>query len=192
MAKPPEKPAGSIVLSTAAIVDGVYFRAGEPVPYAREADPPPNLKAVVATGEEEPAFSPAERDIYSPHLAREARRIQGNIQLQDWAEQEAEADPLPEDVKEVLEDEHSRRIEKLRAQMAFNQGATDGAYAQAAAAAAAKETHFYVRRGGAWGHVERAKLKPGETVFVKRPNGEMEAAGIIDANGEPPPSEIYL
>ena len=52
-------------------------------------------------------------------------------------------------------------------------------------------TQYYVRRGGEMARVERAKLKLGETVFVKRPNGEMGAAGFINANGEPPDSEIY-
>ena len=41
------------------------------------------------------------------------------------------------------------------------------------------------------GKVQNAKLKPGEHVFVKRENGEMEAVGVVDSRGEPPPQKIY-
>ena len=34
-------------------------------------------------------------------------------------------------------------------------------------------TRYFVRRGGEWAKVQNAKLRPGETVFVKRENGEM-------------------
>ena len=52
------------------------------------------------------------------------------------------------------------------------------------AAQAPEPPQLYVRRGGAWGQVERAKLKPGETCFVKRENGAMEAVGVVDSRGE--------
>ena len=86
------------------------------------------------------------------------------------------AAPLPEDVQAVLEDAHSARIEELKAQAEFNQSLSDGTYETAAAAAAAKETRYSVRRGGEMAKVQNAKLKPGEVVFVKRPSGEFEAS----------------
>ena len=161
-------------------------------PYAIESDLPENLKGLVATGNEVP-YSPAERNIYElpPHLRRQAREIEGVVQWQSWCEERA-AEPLPPGVEEVLQAEHDKRIGHTKAQMAFNQDAVDAAYEVAAAEAAAKETQYYVRRGGEMARVQNARLKPGETCFVRRPNGEMEAAGHVDAYGQPPDSEITL
>jgi hypothetical protein len=180
-----------IRLSTNCIVAGKFIPAGEPVPYEREEDLPPNLRGLVATGEEPVPFSPAERDFYGPGLRRHAREIKGNVAWQDWCEENANP-PLREDVRAVLEDEHARRIEKLKAQALVNQGMADAVYAVAQAEAETKATEYFVRRGGAWGRVENAKLRPGETVFVKRENGQMEAAGTIDSRGQPPEQEIRL
>ena len=90
---PPQPPKyhDPIKLRTAAIIDGVYYRAGEVLPYTAESELPENLRPLVATGEEEAPFDPAERDFYRPNLRREARRILGNVQWQDQAEAEAEA-----------------------------------------------------------------------------------------------------
>jgi hypothetical protein len=191
--KTKQPPAEPVRLSTNCIVDGVFIPAGEPVPYASEEDLPANLKPLVATGEEPVPFSPAERDFYRPELRRQAGRVLGNVQWQNAAEREAEqAQQLPPETQAELEDAHSRRIALLKAQGEYAAGFTDAAYAQAQAEAETKATEYFVRRGGAWGRVENAKLKPGETVFVKRENGQMEAAGTIDSRGQPPPPEIIL
>ena len=48
--KTEQPPAEPIRLSVAAIIDGLYFRAGSAVPFETESDVPPNLKPYVITG----------------------------------------------------------------------------------------------------------------------------------------------
>ena len=118
-----------------------------------------------------------------------ARRLETHAAHQEFAEQVA-AEPLPEDVQAALEAEHELRIGAALKQAEYSQGLSDAVYAQAAEAAAAKATQYYVRRGGALGKVQNSKLKPGETVFAKHENGEMEAVGVVDATGGLPPQEL--
>ena len=55
------------------------------LPFAAEHELPENLKALIATGEEEEPFDPAERNFYDlpPHLRRQARAVRGNVLLQE-------------------------------------------------------------------------------------------------------------
>jgi hypothetical protein len=62
--KTKQPPAAPIVLSTNAICDGKFIPAGEPVPYECVEDLPPNLKGLVATGEEPPFYTHSETNIY--------------------------------------------------------------------------------------------------------------------------------
>ena len=113
--------------------------------------------------------------------------------MQDGVEDaELAAQALPAETEEALQAEHELRSAKAKVQLAYNQKLTDAAYEAAAKQAAETETQYFVKRGGEWGKVQNAKLKPGETCFVKRPNGEYEASGYVNAEGEPPDSEIYL
>ena len=194
MAKAPSQPE-PIVLTTNCIVDGVFIPAGDPVPYTSEKDLPETLRPLVALGDEEPPYHPAERNIYfgSPAGRGQARRILGNVLLQDNVETaELAAQALPAETEEALQAAHDKASALAKAQLAGRAEQTDGIYEAAAQQAAATETQFYVRRGGEWGKVQNAKLRPGETCFVKRPNGEYEASGYVNAEGEPPDPEIYL
>jgi hypothetical protein len=190
MTKPLENPAGPVVLSANCIADGRFIPAGSETPFTEETLPE-HLRQYLARGDEEPFYSPAERNIYDlpPHLRRQARQALGNVQWQDWAEEVA-SEPLPAETAAVLQTKHDEHIASLKAQGAYAQKLADAAYEQAAAEASAQQTQYFVRRGGMWAHVERAKLRPGETCFVKRENGQMEAAGCVDSTGSPPPSEI--
>ena len=186
---PKQPPAAEIRLSTACIIAGTYYRAGEVLPFAREEDLPENLRPLVGVPGVE-AFDPCERDYYSPELRRHAAQIRGNVQWQATAEELAEQEQrLPPEVQEVLEDKHSRRTEKLRAQMAYNKSATDAVYEAASAEAAAQEIKFFVRRGGEMAAAERARLKPGEKCFMRQ-GDDWVFAGVINSNGEPPPQPI--
>ena len=195
MTEKKQQPAEPIRLRTAAIIDGAYYREGEPLPFVSENEVPPNLRHLIASdadAEGPPPFDPAERNFYSPHLRRQARAVRGNIQFQDWAEQEVEAaGKLPPETEEALQAAHDKAIGLVKAQAKFNQEAADNAYESAVRQAEEVQTQYFVRRGGEMARVERAKLKPGETCFVKRPNGEYEASGFIDANGTWPEPEIY-
>ena len=146
------------------------------------------MKPFVATGQEMP-FNPAERDIYSmsPLARRAVRRLEMDAAHQEFAEAVA-SEPLPPETAEALRASHELHIGKALAQAKYDQDVVDVAYVQAAEAVEA--TQYFVRRGGEWARTQNARLKPGETVFVRRQNGEMEAAGVIDSRGEPPPPEI--
>jgi hypothetical protein len=165
---PAEQPREPIVLTANAIVGGQFIRAGDPTPYEREEDLPEAMKAFIATGEETP-FDPGERDIYGDLPRNTRRQIQRLEAIA--AEREAAAaafnTPLPEGAAEVLEAEHAKHIGLAKARMAYNQSVIDSAYEGAAQREEEARTQYYVRRGGAWGHVERAKLKPGETVSAR-------------------------
>ena len=51
---------------------------------------------------------------------------------------------------------------------------------------------YIIDPGGEGVRTERAKLRPGEYVFVLRPNGEYETMGVVDSRGEPPPPEVII
>jgi hypothetical protein len=183
--RPPEQ-SSSVVLSVSVIADGKYFRAGEATPFT-EATLPDHLKEYISTGDEEPPFSPAERELYSPALMHEVRRIKGNIELQSWCEEEANK-PLPEDVREVLEDKHSRHVGLARAQMQSAQNLTDSIYAESERVS--EPQRFFVKRGAVYVDVRKVTPKPAEHVFARRLNGEYETIGIVDSEGQLPDEEI--
>jgi hypothetical protein len=195
MTKPLEQPAGPVVLSANVLVDGRFIPAGDATPFT-EQSLPPHLREYLASGQED-FYHPSTRNYYhqpGPELGagviyqgtggqwtrREAARAAAGLQEQIYAEQEAERDQqLPAETQEVLETEHSRRIDKLKAQASYNQKIADGVYEREEAEASAKETQFYVRRGGEMARVERAKLKPGESTFVRRTANTKSAASSI-------------
>jgi len=207
MFKPPEKPAGPVVLSTNAICDGKFIPAGEPVPYERVEDLPPNLRPLVATGDEE-FYSHSERLIYNQQPPEpgpvvfqqtgggsqwQARRVAAGLHQQAWAEEQAEAaNALPAETEEALEAAHAKHSALAKAQIQFNRDQVDAAYERAAQEAESRTVQLFVKRGGDFGRVERARLKPGEPVFVRRENGQYEVVGEIDSRGQPPDQEVIL
>jgi hypothetical protein len=46
-----------------------------------------------------------------------------------------------------------------------------------------KPAVIYVKRGGASRRAERARLRPGESIYARQPSGEGWAVGVVDANG---------
>jgi hypothetical protein len=195
MTKPLEKPAGPVVLSTGAIIDGVYFAAGQTLPYTAEHEVPENLRPHILTDADELPV-PVVRNVYAhmqtPEQQRAVQECRGNIQLQtDWAEDAAIAEAkLPPETEAVLRDTAERNAALEKAKLKAKQDAVDNAYEAAAQHAEEVQTQYFVRRGGAWGKVQNCQLRPGETCFVKRENGEYEASGFIDSTGSPPPPEI--
>jgi hypothetical protein len=170
------------------VATGQFYCAGTAVPFT-ETDLPAALQPFVATGEE-PSIQPVERNIYNSwSIRRQVHRLEKGVALQEAAEEEATA-PLPPETAEALLAAHELHIGAALKQAEYSQGLSDAAYAQAAEAAAAKVTQYFVRRGGEWARAERARLKAGETCFIKRPNGETEAAGTVDSSGGLPPPEI--
>jgi hypothetical protein len=171
MAKPSRSQPEPVILRENCIVGGRFFPAGAPVPFATEEALPPSLRHLVVRGGEV-FFNSAARNIY------------------ENPDPSIQPDPLPREVEEELRDIASKRSGLLRAQMETRQADIDAFYAAEEARAKAALTKYYVRRGGEWGAVERSNLKPGEPVFVRRENGEMEIAGHIDSQGGWPEPEI--
>ena len=188
MPKPPEKPAGPVVLSANCIADGRFIPAGDPTPFT-EATLPEHLREYLASGAED-FFTPAQRDIYRGQpgpepgagfiyqgvsngqwVRRQAAQAAAGLQEKAWLEAEAATETLPPETLEVLQAKHDEHIALLKARGAYAQKLADVTYEQAAAEAAAKETQFYVKRGGEMARVERAKLRPGEKCFMREGRG---------------------
>jgi hypothetical protein len=187
MAEP--KPAEPLVLSVNCIHDGRFYAAGTATPYTSEADLPLAMKGFIASEATPAPFDPSVRNIYgdmTPAARRQVRQLELAAAEREWFEEQA-AEPLPEDVQAALEDSHAAYIARLKAEAEYDGKLADTAFQ---AAQPAPPPQLYVRRGGEWGHVERAKLKPAEHVFVRRENGQMESVGVVDSNGQPPPPEI--
>jgi hypothetical protein len=185
------KTAEPLVLSVNAIINGQFFSAGTPLPFTDESALPESLKPFVAGPDAPKPFDPSVRNIYdlSPLARREVRRLESIAAEKEWAQQVAD-EPLPPETAAALEASHELHIGRAKAQAEYSQRLSDGIYKQLEEEAAARVVQLYVRRGGEWGRVQNSKLKPGETVFAKRENGEMEAVGVINSRGEPPPQEI--
>jgi hypothetical protein len=188
-----EQPAAEpIVLRENCIINGKFYAAGEPLPYDREEDLPAALKPLIAGPGAPAPFQPSERDIYNNlprSLRRQARMLEHAVAYEDQEIAQMNK-PLPPETAAAIEDAHTRSIALQKAQAEYNGKLLDAAYEQAAAAA--QPPPLYVRRGGEWGRVARAKLKPGEHVFALRPNGEYETIGVVDSRGEPPPPEVII
>lgn len=147
MNKKSEQPAGPVVLSVDLIDSGKLYRAGSKTPFDA-VSLPEHLKEYIASGDED-FFHPRERDFYnnprpdcgvvyqptgsdSQWTRRQARQVASVAQEQLYAEAEAEAaGQLPKETQEALEDAHSKHSALMKAQMAYNQRATDIAYEQA-------------------------------------------------------------
>ena len=148
MAKTSPQPA--VVLRENCIIAGTFYAAGAELPFLHEEDLPEALRGLVARGDEV-FFTPgASRNIYGDPSA------------------EIQPDPLPIETERELADIASKRTGLAKAQMASRAEAIDSAYESAAAELEARTTQYFVRRGGEMARVERARLKPGEVVFVRR------------------------
>jgi hypothetical protein len=183
----PEQPTTALTLTVNSVIGGVFFPAGSALPFGSENDLPTALRPFIAS-EAAPPLPPPQRNIYDLPLSlrRQVHRLEKGIALREAAEEVA-SEPLPPETAAALQASHELYVGAALKQAELSAQRADDTYKQLEAEAAAKVTQFYVRRGGAWEKVQNSKLKPGETVFVKRENGEMEAAGVIDSRGEPPP-----
>jgi hypothetical protein len=187
--KPEQPPAEPIRLTANAIVAGQFIRAGDPTPYTAEENLPESLKPFVATGDEEP-FRAVERNIYDVHpaLRGQARRLEAIALEKERAESLAAEPPAP-NLAAAITDAHELHIGAALKQAEVDQRLRDSAFEAMQPPA---PPQLFVRRGGEMARIERAKLKVGETVFVRRESGQMESVGVINQNGEPPEPEIQL
>jgi hypothetical protein len=210
MPKQTEPPAPTIRLSTNAIWQNKFYVAGEALPFQRVEDMPENFKPLVVTGEPDPDQEPNEARgafqlnvpytvtddnrlgrIHKRQVERQVAELQTANEEQDWIEEEVNSAELPTEVAQDLQAEHERDVDMQRAQMAADTARSDAA-SDAAAAAGAVPT-LYVRRGSRhYAPAATARLKAGENVFTRKPDGRLEYVGIVDGHGELPDLPIQL
>ena len=206
--KPKQPPSAPVILSVNCLVDGKFFTAGSEVPFTAETLPE-HLRAFIATGEEPPFYSHQERLIYDtrkrgmtpawfsrPPAAsngckgRRARRSQFHRNKFGPRHKRKPMGSCQRKRKRPWRTRTPSTAPWRWRQLAAHQRFTDAVYEDAERQVEEKQTQFYVKRGGAWGKVQNATLKPGEVCFVKRPNGQYEVSGYIDSDGQPPDPEI--
>jgi hypothetical protein len=204
MPKQTEPPA-IVRISTNTIINGKFYKRGEPLPFTKAEDLPPNLRPLVVTNEPEEAEEPNEptgafqlNTLYQVtsegrlgrRVQREIQRMEDDEARDEWIEEQMDA-PLPPAVAESLQADHERDIEMQRAQAQVDARRSDEA-SDAAAAAGAVPT-LYVRRGSRhYAPALNARLKAGESVFVRKPEGRFEYVGIVNGDGELPDLPIQL
>jgi hypothetical protein len=90
---------------------------------------------------------------------------------------------LPPEVAEGLEETRQSDVALQKAQLAADARRADEA--ADAAAVAAEPLRLYVKRGGRhYASVVSARLKPGEPVYVRQPDGLFECIGETDARAQ--------
>ena len=166
MATPQTEPPALIRISDNTIIDGKFYVRGEPLPFTRVEDLPPNLQPLVVTGEpEEPEEPNVARGSYQTGIVYEmtedgrlGRALRRNVQRQiaqleaeneraEWIEAEASGPELPPSIAEDLQAEHENAIALAKAQMAANARRSDEV--SDAAAAAAELPRMYVKQAPA-------------------------------------------
>ena len=186
-----------------------FVNAGEDSPYRSIDEVPINLRPLIVTGELEPEEENAPRGAFqlnTPYettpdgrLGRQLRRridrqvaaLEAEEELTEWIEAESER-PLPPEVAESLQAEHEAHVAQQAAEMGAAARMSD---AIADAAIAAQEPpELFVKRGGRhYAPAHKARLKPGEDVFMKDPDdGTFQFIGTCDSRGDLPDAPITI
>ena len=210
MPKPTTEPPAVIRISDNTIIDGKFYVRGTPLPYATVAAMPEILKPLVVTGEPEEDEEPAgARGAFQTNTLYEVtddnrlgRAVRRRVERQiaaledenaraDWIEEEVNSAELPPEVAAELQDAHDSHVELQRAQAKADAARSDAA--SDAAAAALEPPQLYVRRGSRhYAPALSARLKAGESVFTRNPEGRFEYVGIVNGHGELPNLPIQL
>jgi hypothetical protein len=208
MSKQPTEPAAPIRISTNTIWEGKFYTAGEPLPFERIADLPENLQPLVVTSEpeaeepNEPRGSFQTGVIYEMtpdgRLGRALRRkverqvaeLEAAAQENDWIEEQVATAELPPEIAKDLQEEHEAAIAFAKAQAEADARRSD----EVSDAAAAELPRMYVKRGGRhYAPADKARLLPGENVFIRQPaDGRFECIGITDGDAQLPDLPIEL
>jgi hypothetical protein len=198
------QPPGPIRISTNTILNGRFYNRGEPLPVASAADLPDNLKPLVVTepeAEEEPneprgsfetgvVYEMTSDGRLGRAVRRQAAVMEAAAQEDEWIEEQMDA-PLPPQIAESLQEAHESSVARQAAQAAADTARAD--QASDAAAAASEPPRLYVKRGSRhYAPADKARLKPGEPVYVRQPEGGLECIGTTDSKAELPDLPITL
>jgi hypothetical protein len=209
MPKQAPEPPAPIRLSDNTIWEGKFYNAGEVLPVSSVEELTPNLRPLVVTGEPEPEEPNVARGSYQTgiiyemtddgrlgralrrNVQRQVAQLEAENERQDWIEEEVASAELPFSVAEDLQAEHENAIALAKAQMAADARRSDEV--SDAAAAAAELPRMYVKRGGRhYAPADKARLLPGEDVFVRQPDGRFQCIGITDARADLPDLPIEI
>ena len=205
MAKPTTEPtAEPIRISTNTILNGKFYTAGDPLPVERAEDLPEILRPLVVSRELEPEEPGEARanfqmgEIYrvtddnrlGRRLQRQVAQMEAATEEQDWIEEQLDA-PLPEEVASALQDSYESDVARQAAQAGADARRADEL--ADSVAAEAEPPPLYVKRGSRhYAPAVNARLKAGESVFTRNPEGRFEYVGIVDGHGELPDLPIQL
>jgi hypothetical protein len=211
-AKTTPAPAAAFTFKTNVIyqdADGksVYLAAGELSPWTRIEDVPPRLQNVIESeAAEEPEGPRGSFHLNTPYevtddnrLGRAVRRrverqiadLEDENARADWIEEEVNSAEWPPEVAAELQDAHDSHVELQRAQAQVDARRSDEV--SDAAAAALEPPRLYVKRGSRhYAPAVNARLKAGESVFTRNPEGRFEYIGIVNGDGELPDPPIQL
>jgi hypothetical protein len=207
------EPPAIIRISDNTILAGKFYSRYEPLPVERVEDLPLILQPLVVSGPEpegeEPDDSQPRNAMFEMNTlyqvdpdGRLGRQLQRRVQRQvaeleaaaqeaDWIEEEISAAELPASIAAELEDSHRADVERQKAQAAVDARRSDEA--SDAAATSLKPPQFFVRRGSRhYTPIGSARLKPGEPVFIRKPEGRFEFIGETDSKGSPPDVPITV
>ena len=186
-----------------------FIVAGDDSPYRSLDEVPINLRPVVVTGEPEPEEPNLPRgnfqlgEVYEMtpdnRLGRQLKRrverqiaqLEAENEFQEQLEEEADR-PLPPEVAESLQEAHESHVGLQIAQLAADAARADAA--SDAAAADLEPPQLYVKRGGRhYAPADKARLKPGEPVFVKDPvDSTFVFIGTTDSRADLPDPPITI
>ena len=209
MPKQATEPPAIVRIRTNTILGNRFFNAGEPLPVASVEDLPENLRPLVVTSEPE-AEEPNEprgnfqlNTIYEVtddnklgrtlrrQVERQVAELEAENQREEWVEDAVNAGELPPEVAESLQEAHESHIGLQKAQLEADASRSDEA--SDAAATAAEPPRMYVKRGGRhYAPADKARLLPGEPVFVRQPEGRFECIGTTDGHSQLPDLPITL
>jgi hypothetical protein len=123
--KPATGPRAPIRISTNAIIGNKFYNRGEPLPFERVEDLPPNLRPLVLTTEVEPAGARGSFQLNTPYevgddnrlgrrwqrrMERAAAEMETENRREEWLEEQAASAELLTEVAQELEEEHKRRV----------------------------------------------------------------------------------
>ncbi len=210
MPKKATEPPAVIRISTNTIIGNKFYVMDDPLPFARVEDLPENLRPLVVSDELEPEEPNRPRgnfqlgEVYEMtddgrlgrtlrrRVERQVAQLQAENDYEEQLEEEAANAELPPEVADDLQAQHRAHVDMQAAQMSAAARAADDI--ADAAAAAQEPPRLYVKRGGRhYAPAHKARLKPGEDVFVKDPaDGTFQFIGTTDSRAEPPDTPIPL
>ena len=188
-----------------------FIVGGDDSPYRDIAEVPVNLRPLIVSGEpaapEEPNVARGNFEMGVAYQVTDDNRL-GRVQrrsvdrqiaqmeaqndYQEQLEEEAAADELPPEVAESLQASHEDAVAFAKAQAAVDAARADAA--SDAAAEAAQPPELYVKRGGRhYAPALKARLKPGEEIFIKDPlDGSFVFIGTTDSRADLPEPPITI